>query len=100
MGSNPNHMGSENRVVDLSGAFIKRANLRDTDLTRANLSGANLSGADFSHAILREADFAGAIMDGTILIGADLRGAKNLTKTQIEKSVIDETTRLPDDLTA
>lgn len=76
--------------VNLSGAFIRRTNLRG-----AILRGANLARADMSHADLRDVDFEGANLDGTILIGADLRGARNLTVEQIDAAMIDRETRLP-----
>jgi uncharacterized protein YjbI with pentapeptide repeats len=77
--------------LDVRGAYLRR-----TDLSHAKLERANLSGADFSNAVLREADFKDAILDGTILRGADLTGAKNLTKDQLRKAVLDPKTRLPD----
>jgi uncharacterized protein YjbI with pentapeptide repeats len=77
--------------VDLSGAFIRRF-----DLSRTNLEGANLSGADCTNAIFREANLKDAVLDGTILRGADLTGVKHLTREQISKAVLDETTKLPD----
>jgi uncharacterized protein YjbI with pentapeptide repeats len=78
--------------LDLHGAFLRR-----TDLSRASLKRANLAGADFSKAIFRGADFEDAILDGTILKGADLTGAKNLTRSQLSKAILDETTKLPEE---
>ena len=79
--------------LDLHGAF-----LRKTDLSRANLTRANLARADFTSANFRDADFKDAILDGTVLKGADLTGARNLTSMRLRKAILDETTRLPDDL--
>ena len=79
------------RTLNLSGAKVQR-----TDLSYANLTRANLTGANLSHAILRGANMKDAILDGAILIGADLRDVKNLTKAQVAKAVIDESTLLPD----
>jgi uncharacterized protein YjbI with pentapeptide repeats len=76
--------------LDVRGAFLRR-----TDLSFASLVGANLSGADFTNAILCGADFKDAILDGTILRGADLTNAKNLTLDQLERAIVDETTKLP-----
>ena len=81
----------ERLKLDLQGAFLRR-----TDFSRANLTGANLSHADFTNAIFRGADFKDAILDGTILRGADLTNVKNLTSLQLEKAVLDETTKLPE----
>jgi ABC-type multidrug transport system fused ATPase/permease subunit len=58
------------RVIDLSGA-----NLREADMSGANLSGANLSGADMSRANLSGADMSGADMSWEDLIKACLSGA-------------------------
>lgn len=79
--------------LDLSGAFVRR-----TDLSGANLENANLSEADCSYVIFRGANFRNANLAGTILIGADLTDATNLTVSQLELAIIDETTVLPDDL--
>lgn len=79
--------------VDLRGAYLRR-----TDLSFASLKRANLSGADFSNAVFRGADFKDAILDGTILKGADLSGAKNLTRDQLKKAIIDQTTKLPEEI--
>src|SRR5712692_10610140 len=84
---------SKEHRFDLRGVFLRRTNLSGANLTRANLSG-----ADFTNAIFRGADFRDATLDGTILKGADLTDAKNLTSSQLEKAVLDETTRLPEGL--
>ncbi len=78
--------------LDVQGAYLRR-----TDLSHAKLERANLSGADFSNAVLRDADFKNAILEGTILRGADLTGAKNLTKEQLRKAILDPKTKLPDE---
>jgi uncharacterized protein YjbI with pentapeptide repeats len=78
--------------LDVRGAYLRR-----TDLSHAKLERANLSRADFSNAILRDADFKNAILEGTILRGADLTGAKNLTKDQLRKAILDPKTKLPDE---
>src|ERR1700730_13584176 len=76
--------------LDVRGAYLRR-----TDLSHAKLERANLSRADFSNAILRDADFKNAILEGTVLRGADLTGAKNLTKDQLRKAILDPKTKLP-----
>jgi uncharacterized protein YjbI with pentapeptide repeats len=78
--------------LDVRGAYLRR-----TNLSHAKLERANLSRADFSDAILRNADFKDAILEGTILSGADLTGAKNLTKDQLQKAILDPKTKLPDE---
>jgi uncharacterized protein YjbI with pentapeptide repeats len=77
--------------LDVRGAYLRR-----TDLSHAKLVRADLSRADFSNSILRDADFKDAILEGTILRGADLTGAKNLTKDQLRKAILDPKTKLPD----
>jgi uncharacterized protein YjbI with pentapeptide repeats len=79
--------------LHVRGAFLRR-----TDLSRASLVGANLSGADFSNAVLRGANFKDANLKGTILKGADLTDAKNLTYAQLKGAILDETTKLPEEL--
>jgi uncharacterized protein YjbI with pentapeptide repeats len=79
------------RPLDLSRAFIRRTDFSYTDLERANLTGTDCTGAVF-----RGADFKNAILDGTILRGADLTDARNLTREQLARAVVDETTILPD----
>jgi uncharacterized protein YjbI with pentapeptide repeats len=83
------HVRQAGFELDLQGAFIRR-----TDLSNANLERANLTGADCSNVIFRGANFKDAILDGTILKGADLTGARNLTRAQIAKAIVDESTVL------
>jgi hypothetical protein len=56
--------------VDLSGAYLRGADLRGADLSGADLRGAYLRGAD-----LYGADLRGAYLRGADLYGADLRRA-------------------------
>jgi uncharacterized protein YjbI with pentapeptide repeats len=73
--------------IDLGRTFIRR-----TDLTGANLAGANLSYAYCQNTIFRRVN---SNLEGTILRGADLSDALNLTREQLDKAIIDETTILP-----
>lgn len=81
----------DDRIADLSGAQIKKANLSEanlsrvlmvrTDFSRANLNKANLSnarlvGANLSSAQLVGADLRGAVLENASLTGADLGEAK------------------------
>ncbi len=79
--------------IDLSGAFIRR-----TDLSNANLKGANFSGADCANVNFRGANLQDANLDGTNLRGADLTGARNLTRAQLQRAIIDDRTILPSEL--
>jgi uncharacterized protein YjbI with pentapeptide repeats len=63
------------RGVDLSLADLWEASLRKADLGKANLSGAHLHDANLSLAILYEADLGKANLSGTNLYGANLHGA-------------------------
>jgi len=94
--------------ADLKEATLHDIDLSDADLRRANLTGADLKGtkltkADLRKAILEEAclgevDLAEADLRGANLSGADLSNAVNLTQEQVEKSLGDQTTMLPDKL--
>jgi len=59
----------------LSGADLRRVELRDANLLRADLSGADLSGADLTGADLRFADLTGANLSGASLRTANLTRA-------------------------
>jgi Pentapeptide repeats (8 copies) len=77
-------------IVDLDGADLSLANLREAFLNNANLSGANLSQADLSHAGLRSADLRHAnLSDANLreakLGDADLSGAK-LIKADLQSA--------------
>lgn len=87
--------GRDLRGIDLNGALLKKANLKDTnlegadlrrvrlfdaDLWKANLRGVNLSEAILWGAFLRETDFRradlkGALLEGAHFLNTDLRGA-------------------------
>ena len=99
--------------ADLSGLSLRRASLRFTSLAAANLEAADLSAANLTHAGLSEAnlrsanlrnarldyaDFAGADLSKANLRGANLQNAKNLTPSQLEQSLGDASTILPEHL--
>ena len=89
--------------VDLSRSTLQHAKFRGTVLRESDLRGSNLSHAYFREADLQRADLRGVDFEGTDLEDADLRGAdlrdaKNLTREQLDTAVVDETTRLPEDL--
>ena len=89
------------RTADLTGA-----DLSEVKLTRANLFGVVLSEAKLIRADLREANLRVANLSGAwllwadlseaVLSGADLTRAKNLTAKQLEVTIGDEDTRLPE----
>jgi hypothetical protein len=61
--------------ADLTGAYLKGANLYGADLRGANLNGTHLSGADLRGANLNGTHLSGADLTGAYLIGANLTGA-------------------------
>jgi len=66
--------------VDLGGARLTGANLRQARLTSANLRGTNLVGANLDQTNLNNANLIGSSLQGASLVGAsmlnsDLRGA-------------------------
>ncbi len=74
---------------ELPGADLKRANLRQVDLSGAQLRGSHLTdavlgGADFTEANLEEADLRKSDLAGAILHKAALNGA-NLQDTLLEE---------------
>ncbi len=95
--------------INLYGAYLVHAYLRDVDLTRArlrdakltgaildgadltgaDLRDADLTGADLTGADLRDADLTGAQLDGAKLIGARLDGAK-LTGADLHGAILTE----------
>ena len=91
-------VGADLRVSDLSGA-----DLSDSDLTEADLRGADLRRTDLREAILAGAQLCGANLGGANLrvadlSGADLRETIGLTQEELEKSIGNQQTCLPDDL--
>ena len=70
--------GADLRYAYLRGADLTGADLRRADLTGADLTGADLTGADLSNSDLIGADLRGAVLTGTNLTGADLKGVKNV----------------------
>ena len=65
----------DKQIIDLSGANLREANLREADLSGAYLRGAILRRANLFEAILREAYLREADLSGANLRGAKLRGA-------------------------
>jgi len=104
------------RGSDLTGANLTSAHLREADLSLANLIGAylieaNLIGADLSGANLIDADMSraslvganlsdtnldGANLDGAnFMDGADMSKAREVSREQIGKAIVDISTKLP-----
>ena len=89
--------------ADLSNAALIEADLRnaelaEADLTSAKLNQADLRGANLTDAILAGADLADVRFDQATIIGADLSSARNLDQSQIDVTLGDLTTRLPEGL--
>jgi uncharacterized protein YjbI with pentapeptide repeats len=87
-------MNEQRFKLNLEGAFLPRTDWSRTVLHNAVLSRANFQGASF-----RGSSFEGAQLVGTDLRGADLADAVNLTREQLQRAIIDETTVLPSYLT-
>jgi mannose-6-phosphate isomerase-like protein (cupin superfamily) len=87
--------------ADLANADLTLVNLADAILTGATLTLANLRGADLRGADLSDANLLGARLLGVDLVGANLRGAnlftaEDLTSEQLEETLGDERTVLPE----
>jgi uncharacterized protein YjbI with pentapeptide repeats len=82
------------RYAQLQDSWFRESLLQGVDfsysrLRNADFSGANLEGARFFHA-----DLTGVNFEGARLAGADLRNAKGLTRQQLDKAILDHSTRL------
>jgi uncharacterized protein YjbI with pentapeptide repeats len=62
-------------IIDLTGAFLNKANLIEANLIGANLRGASLTKANLNATMLSEADLGNAKLFGANLLGAELIGA-------------------------
>ena len=90
--------GQDLRGRHLVGANLDEANLSEANLSGANLRGASLRGASLRGARLRGADLSGADLNRADLSGADLRWAFGLAQEQVDKTLGDEDTKLPEGL--
>lgn len=94
-------------LSDLSFAVLERADLSNVkfslvSLQRTRMRGGNLTDAQvvasvFYHSDLREVQWQGARLQ-SVFHGSDLRGAVGLTQAQLDASIGDENTLLPDGL--
>ncbi|MEK9627578.1 MAG: pentapeptide repeat-containing protein [Nitrospinota bacterium] len=110
--ANANLTEAKLQFSNLNGAALENANMTKAKLQEANLQSANLKGSNLSKAGLLEsnlqhANFENAKLEGaqfneesifnqTNLKGANLKGATGLTKSQIDLSLTDSNTQLPD----
>ena len=62
--------------AELSGAKLKRGDLRSADLQHAYFIHANLQGSELNNSNLREANFVGAKLMGAVMDGASLQKAR------------------------
>jgi uncharacterized protein YjbI with pentapeptide repeats len=83
--------------ADLDEATLRRADLTGANLTKASLTGAKLRGVNLAEAKLTEAKLTGANLDGANLAGADLTeaklgganlGAANLTGVRLDEATL------------
>ena len=82
----------------LENASLRGAHLENAFLTWAHLDRANLIEADLVGADLSGADLAGAILKEAHLSGADLSKARSLLQSQLDGSIVDKDTKLPEGL--
>jgi hypothetical protein len=73
-------------IIDLSGANLRNANLREAILRGADLSDTNLSGADLFGANLLCADLSGANLKYAYMDCVNLTGAKGCTNEQLAQA--------------
>lgn len=88
--SNVNLSAARLEKANLNLAYLPYANLVNTHLEKANLDGATLSGADLTSAHLekanlKDADLGSATLTAADLTGASLRGARGVTREQLEQ---------------
>lgn len=92
----PDLAGADLRAANLAVADLRHASMRGADLTLANLKGADLRWADLRGANLVGAQLIGADLLGADLSGTDLRTAEDLTLEQLEETIGDEGTQVPE----
>lgn len=85
--------------TNLKKAILRNCNLFMVEFQDANLQDADLGGVDLQGANLNGANLQGAELFGTNFKGANLAAAIGVLRDQLEEAEIDQTTRLPEDLT-
>ncbi len=99
--------GADLGGTDLTGAHLEGTTLSKADLgdvrglgrahlDKANLSGAKLRWVDLTGAHLEGADLTGAHLERADLSGADLGGVRGLLQEQLDATLGDMKTKLPD----
>jgi hypothetical protein len=78
------------RIIDLSGADLRKAELSEANLRSADLSRVNLSEANLEKSELRAANLAGATLMGANLMGAGLE-LSFLAGTNMRRASLRET---------
>ncbi|WP_223835469.1 pentapeptide repeat-containing protein [Streptomyces venezuelae] len=86
------------RRADMRGVDLRGSILNTSDLSAAWLDRAQLAGVQFSSARLCGARLGGADILGADFCLADLRDVSGLTAAQLSGAVIDEATKLPEEL--
>ncbi|WP_420063593.1 pentapeptide repeat-containing protein [Micromonospora chokoriensis] len=90
--------GADLRRADLRGASLQRTIANGADLRWAWLGESDLRSSAISGANLRHALLDGAQLERVHFDGSDLRGAQGLTAEQLSVAFIDSTTKLPEAL--
>ena len=83
------------RYSQLQGSWFYDAKLQGTDFSYSRFEGADFRRSHLEGAIFYGASLTGANFEGAYLVGADLREAKGLTATQLEKAILNSETLLP-----
>ena len=87
------------RGTNLMGANMRHVDLRGANMERANLRGAQLFGVDLSDALLRQADCRTVVTDEGARVSTDLSEVKGLTQEQLDEMDGDRGVIIPAHLT-
>jgi uncharacterized protein YjbI with pentapeptide repeats len=79
----------------LDGAILEKADLRNSKLSNSDLGGTYLSEADLSNAELKGASLVNADLSGANLNDADLNGAQGVTPKQLDQAASLEGATMP-----
>ena len=96
--ANANLCGASLSFANLTAADLEAADMRGADFAHARFDNANLRDTNLSSAFLEHANFVGANLAKANLSGANLYHAKNLTETQLEETILSNSTILPANL--
>lgn len=99
--ANANFEEAKLKQANFTNAILTGAIFKGAYLFKADFAGANLTNADLNNTTIIDADFTGANLQGAEFKdtdfqgGVDLSECKGLTVEQLEKAIIDTSTKLP-----